>query len=154
MVATLSPEILLSPFSHKVLGPCDCTALLPEAMFSFSVISLTVQELSYLVQRVTSVESCRAAGVSPSSLSAGLCPSEVNRSGHLSVHQFPCLEHGPVQTSAGMNELGHQAHPEPWPQLPDTGHILSSLPGDWFVSLALLHLKLSYSYRDLAQSHG
>lgn len=36
-----------------------------------------------------------------------------------------------------MNELGHQAHPEPWPQLPDTGHILSSLPGDWFVSLTL-----------------
>lgn len=36
-----------------------------------------------------------------------------------------------------MNELGHQAHPEPWPQLPDTGHIPSSLPGDWFVFLAL-----------------
>lgn len=87
------------------------------------------------------MERGRAVGVSPSSLSAGLCSAAVNRSGHLSLHQFPCLEHGTglfrPEPSVGMTELGHQAHPEPWPQLPDTGHILSSLPGDSFVSLAL-----------------
>lgn len=106
----------------------------------------------------------RAAGVSPSSLSARLCSAEVNRSGHLSLHQFPCLEHRTgllrPELSAGMIELDHQFIQSPGhnclTQATSCPTQATSCPPCLVACLFLWlypYLKLSYSYPDLAQSH-
>lgn len=95
--------------------------------------------------------------MSPSSLSAGLCSAAVNRSGHLSLHQFPCLEHRTgllrPELSAGMIELGHQFIQSPGhnclTQATSCPPCLVARLFPWLYP----YLKLSYSYPDLAQSH-